>query len=892
MANSKELVAKVRLDIGDAESKLKRLDGLLKGINKAVSSSTGGRSIESQLAKEEAYIERVVNKELQAVQRKQQAQWKAFQAEQAAYERQLQKAEQLKQKELQREKIRQQSLKTMGAGDRAAQRLAKTTEQQRRKEYEIWWQRQLTNQELIKAFPLLGKLLSKSKELSSEEAKQLKYQIEALSLFKRQKTAVSGLLSKVKMLASTYLGVMGTKAMIETSDKIIGAQNKLNNLDGATPALTKEAMSKMYTSAQVSRMSYTDMMSNVAKSMTLAGDAFDNNVDNAIRFQEIMAKAYHSAGAQPGEISSSMYQMIQALGSGTLAGDELRSVREGAPLAYKEIEKFAQKIYDTDESLKQLAADGKITSEIVVAAIMNAGDAIDSKFAKTKYKFEDVWNQIKNAATRAFEPVAEMLSDLLDKAVKNGMIQKIEKAFAGISKAIQIAFTAVIKFTNWVIDNWKWIKDVVVGALIAIITWTIIEAGISIGLAVLKAIAWWKANEAMHATVLTMIKVVAVAAIIIAAVIGLIYVFYQWKTGAIDTCEMITKALLIVGAAVLLIGIIVWGTVAAIPMLIIGAVMIIIAVILHFADVVTGVLYFIFAIVLDIIIGIVKVLLAVFSFIIALIVDAVALIINICMGLWNALSAICTNIGIAFENCWIWATNAFWSFIQNCLEGMKELEPAINAIAEACGLEGFSLSATIDKVAGKQREYKQFESVGDAWKSGWNTAEFMNPFDAAALGFSAGEFINPVDAYKLGEQDGQAFKKRLNKWGSQFQTGDGAGNWLDNIGKKLGLNFDDQFGTTDPLNTTSPEDLMKDLGNISDNTDKISDNMDLTSEDLSYLRKLAEMEWKKEYTTANITVDMKNYNTVEGDGDLDGIVTKLTTKLYEELDYMANGVHS
>ena len=52
------------------------------------------------------------------------------------------------------------------------------------------------------------------------------------------------------------------------------------------------------------------------------------------------------------------------------------------------------------------------------------------------------------------------------------------------------------------------------------------------------------------------------------------------------------------------------------------------------------------------------------------------------------------------------------------------------------------------------------------------------------------------------------------------------------------------------------------------------------------------MEWKKEFTTANITVDMSNYNTINGDGNLDGIVTKLADRLYEELDSVANGVYA
>ena len=67
--------------------------------------------------------------------------------------------------------------------------------------------------------------------------------------------------------------------------------------------------------------------------------------------------------------------------------------------------------------------------------------------------------------------------------------------------------------------------------------------------------------------------------------------------------------------------------------------------------------------------------------------------------------------------------------------------------------------------------------------------------------------------------------------------------------------------------------------------------MDLADEDLEYLRKLAESEWKKEFTTATIQVDMSNYNNINGMDDLDGIATRLADKLYEEMDAVANGVY-
>jgi hypothetical protein len=52
------------------------------------------------------------------------------------------------------------------------------------------------------------------------------------------------------------------------------------------------------------------------------------------------------------------------------------------------------------------------------------------------------------------------------------------------------------------------------------------------------------------------------------------------------------------------------------------------------------------------------------------------------------------------------------------------------------------------------------------------------------------------------------------------------------------------------------------------------------------------MEWKKEFTTAEIKVDMTNYNTINDKSDLDGIFTKLSEELLEELNIGADGVYA
>ena len=86
-------------------------------------------------------------------------------------------------------------------------------------------------------------------------------------------------------------------------------------------------------------------------------------------------------------------------------------------------------------------------------------------------------------------------------------------------------------------------------------------------------------------------------------------------------------------------------------------------------------------------------------------------------------------------------------------------------------------------------------------------------------------------------------------------------------------------------------DLGNKLGDISGDTSKISDSLDVTEEDLQYLRDLAEQEVINRFTTAEIRIDMTNNNNINSETDLDGIVEYLEDKLYETMEIAAEVVH-
>ena len=77
------------------------------------------------------------------------------------------------------------------------------------------------------------------------------------------------------------------------------------------------------------------------------------------------------AGASSIEASNAFRQLAQALGSGRLAGDEFRSVSEQVPTVLAPI---AEELGVTIGELKKLAAEGELTSEVVLRALGKVGN--------------------------------------------------------------------------------------------------------------------------------------------------------------------------------------------------------------------------------------------------------------------------------------------------------------------------------------------------------------------------------------------------------------------------------------------------------------------------------------------------------------------------------------
>lgn len=239
---------------------------------------------------------------------------------------------------------------------------------------------------------------------------------------------------------------------------------------------------------------------------------------------------------------------------------------------------------------------------------------------------------------------------------------------------------------------------------------------------------------------------------------------------------------------------------------------------------------------------------------------------NIALGIGNAIAAVASNIMTAFHNA-ICSVQAWWydllSTVLNVVAGICE---ALNKLPFV-EFDYSGITAAADDYAAKSAEAagnkEDYKSVADAFNEGFST------FDTFQDGWASDAFASGA-AWGDGVADSvsSAVDGLFSGSGTDIPNPDDYAYALDNSGVGSGI------------------------GDIAGNTGSIADSMDITEEELKYLRDIAEQETVNRFTTAEVHVDMSGMqNTVNNNGDLDGFVSGLTDAVNEAVDIITEGVH-
>lgn len=305
---------------------------------------------------------------------------------------------------------------------------------------------------------------------------------------------------KVKNAVQGVMSALAANKVIELADSMTTTRARLDLMNDGLQT-TAELQDMIMESANRSRASYQTTADAVAKMGVMAGDAFSSN-EELIAFSELINKQFTIAGTSAAGIDAAMLQLTQAMSSGVLRGEELNSIFEQAPTI---IQTIADYLGVPIGKIREMAAEGQITSTIVKNAMLASADEINAKFAAMPMTFSQVWTIAKNIALEAFTPVLALIG----------------------------------QGAQWIYDNWS---------MIAPVFWGLAAAALGYAVALgIQTAATWIANGAAQAFFTTLLtNPLFWIALAIGVVVAAIYKWVQSvggiKVAWLMACNLIMTA--------------------------------------------------------------------------------------------------------------------------------------------------------------------------------------------------------------------------------------------------------------------------------------------------------------------------------------------------------------
>lgn len=692
-------------------------------------------------------------------------------------------------------------------------------------------------------------------------------------------TASNSLANSLRGAFNVYMAIRAIKFTLGVADEFSSITARLGNIKDSlhtTNTLTREVAD----SAIRARGNFSAMSQTVSRIGYTAKGLFSNK--ELIQFTENVQKGFVIAGTTSTEAKNAMLQLSQAMASGRMQGDELRSTLENNSAVSKAL---ADHLGVGIGKLKEMGADGEITAQIMKDAILNATDEINRDFEKMPLTFGQSMENIKTQAQLAFAPVL-------------WVVQQIGVSFANITSSVVSGFTVI--------------APTVYGLT------AVIAAGfgaVALNIAITK-LATYKLTGAIHAlnvalgttnqiTVLTQAQMTmqtmvgVIGAIVLS--ISVAVIFLQGLGLAIN--EIFSYAIGIIGSVVAVLGTVlfivglvklailgaagaqaIWNAITAsnpIVMIIFGIVTVLTLVIwcLHSCGITTsqvlGFMGGMFSMLYTFIKNILKNLWNGFSSVIEVLANWRHPIVAIAGFFAHMTSSVLDNIASVsggFDKLGTWLGTAIAAGVNNAIDHLNSLFKMLNNIP------GINFSMMSHVNAGKGL------GVSDSLRG--LSKDINSKFDKWADKTTNGEY-NHVKRFEM-EDLGDAYNKGYD-WGSKLDLGNLLVNpFGDNKFGDMSNDKVDNWGSgldSNPLTGGNKADKE-----TAANTAKMAKTLDATQEDLKYLRDIAEQNTINN-STIEVKVDITNHNTINNDLDLDGVVDHLNTAIQEKVAVEAEGLY-
>lgn len=641
--------------------------------------------------------------------------------------------------------------------------------------------------------------------------------------------------TKLRNIATIYYGIrsaiQAVNSAINLSDRMTMADARLGLMSDKDNSV-RSLKTKSFAAAQRATTDYLGFTKAVTKMGILAGDKFADQ-DSIIRFTELMQKQFQLAGADTSERNAAMLQLTQAIASNRLGGDELRTIRETAPLLVKYIQ---ESLGVGEAAFKDLAKEGKITADVIIKAMAESADKVEKMYAKLPLTGERVWARMKNVGIMAFQPIQEQFNRLFNNQRFLKFIVMIQNGFIALGRIAGWALKSIFDLFGDIarlFERFPLLMDALRITLVAL-------SAMFVAFFTTQIIGWLKS--------LVLWGLAKIEAIRYQIALFNMAVAQYGFNAALAMCP------------------ITWFIYAIIA--VIAAIYLAVAVVNHFAGtsvsatgIIAGCFAWLGALIANIFIFIGNVGSAV--------VQGVVNAWNWCA---NNVGAIFDNIGIWWNNLWIDAKVGFYSFINDVLSKLSSLAQKIQPIAklldiDLSGMIGKAQASITGKISGLESKKKSYKSLQGWTPVDWTHWEYKSLKGAYNKGYNWGS--NLVDSIK------NLTKLDLDMSKAQLEALNGINNGVGDMSDGLG-----NIGN----NTGSGGDIAKNTGDTAKNTSSAYE------QDYSYLRNWAYNKGVGNSIGYNIKIEQNNKNNIGSNMDLNRVVDAVRDAIIEGIYTQAEAV--
>jgi tape measure domain-containing protein len=210
----------------------------------------------------------------------------------------------------------------------------------------------------------------------------------------RRANSFSNSVSILKRAFVGFLGVATVRKITSISDSFTEVENRLKVVTDSTEEFSA-SLSEVSRIANTTRQSITDT-ANVYSRFAIATEDLNLSFEEQSKLIQGIQQTFRIAGASTQEAANASIQLAQGLAAGALRGDEFRSVSEQNAVLTGLL---ADNLGVTRGALKDLAADGKITADVVINSIVPAFDDLNKQADELQLKTGEAFTLLSNQFT-------------------------------------------------------------------------------------------------------------------------------------------------------------------------------------------------------------------------------------------------------------------------------------------------------------------------------------------------------------------------------------------------------------------------------------------------------------------------------------------------------------